>query len=70
MRILVAYGTARPGTFGARGHVTFGGRLRPDATGFPANAMARKLSGDWRDPDQIRGWAASVAAQPRTSGVR
>jgi menaquinone-dependent protoporphyrinogen oxidase len=26
---------------GARGHVTFGGRLSPDATGFPASAMAK-----------------------------
>ena len=26
---------------GARGHVTFGGRLSPDAKGFPASAMAK-----------------------------
>lgn len=26
---------------GARGHATFGGRLSPDATGFPARAMAK-----------------------------
>ncbi|MGZ4459363.1 MAG: flavodoxin domain-containing protein, partial [Nocardioidaceae bacterium] len=25
---------------GARGHITFGGRLSPDAKGFPASAMA------------------------------
>lgn len=47
---------------GAQGHVTFGGRLAPDAKGFPASAMARKKSGDWRNPDQIRSWAAEVAA--------
>jgi len=27
---------------GARGHVTFGGRLSPYARGFPASAMAKK----------------------------
>lgn len=50
---------------GARGHVTFGGRLAPDAKGFPARAMARKLSGDWRDAGQVRAWTGSVAAQLR-----
>ena len=34
----------------ARGHITFGGRLAPDAKGFPASAMAKKRAGDWRDP--------------------
>jgi menaquinone-dependent protoporphyrinogen oxidase len=46
---------------GARGHVTFGGRLTPDAQGFPASAMAKKHSGDWRNPDRIRAWAAELA---------
>jgi menaquinone-dependent protoporphyrinogen oxidase len=45
----------------ARGHVTFGGRLAPDATGFPARAMAKKMAGDWRDPAAVREWTASVA---------
>ncbi len=45
----------------ARGHRTFGGRLAPEATGFPAAAMARDASGDWRDLRQIRAWAAEVA---------
>jgi menaquinone-dependent protoporphyrinogen oxidase len=48
---------------GARGHVTFGGRLAPDAKGFPASAMAKKLSGDWRDRDHVRRWTQSVASQ-------
>jgi menaquinone-dependent protoporphyrinogen oxidase len=48
---------------GARGHVTFGGRLEAGATGFPARAMAAKLAGDWRDPEQVRHWAASVAGE-------
>jgi menaquinone-dependent protoporphyrinogen oxidase len=47
---------------GAQGHVTFGGRLAPDAKGFPASAMAKKKSGDWRNPERIRAWAAELAA--------
>ncbi len=46
---------------GARGHATFGGRLAPDAKGFPASAMARKHAGDWRNPERIRAWAGEVA---------
>ena len=49
----------------ARGHVTFGGRLTPDARGFPASAMAKKNSGDWRDPEQVRTWTHQVATQIR-----
>jgi menaquinone-dependent protoporphyrinogen oxidase len=48
---------------GARGHVTIGGRLERDAKGFPASAMAKKMSGDWRDRDQVRGFARAVAQQ-------
>ena len=47
---------------GARGHVTFGGRLRQDAKGFPARAMAKTYSGDWRDPEQVRTWGRFIAA--------
>jgi menaquinone-dependent protoporphyrinogen oxidase len=50
---------------GGRGHVTFGGRLLPEARGFPASAMAKKKAGDWRDPDRVRTWAAAVAADVR-----
>lgn len=46
---------------GAVEHVTFGGRLPEDATGFPARAMAKDHAGDWRDADQIREWARHVA---------
>ena len=46
---------------GAREHVTFGGRLPADARGFPASAMAKKHSGDWRDPEQVRAWGHHVA---------
>jgi menaquinone-dependent protoporphyrinogen oxidase len=48
---------------GARGHVTFGGRLAPDAKGFPASAMAKKQSGDWRNADQVRQGTQIVATQ-------
>lgn len=44
----------------ARGEVTFGGRLEPDAHGFPASAMAKTSAGDWRNPDRVRAWAATV----------
>lgn len=48
---------------GAKEHVTFGGRLEPDAQGFPASAMAREHAGDWRDPERVRRWAAQLAEQ-------
>jgi menaquinone-dependent protoporphyrinogen oxidase len=47
---------------GARGQVTFGGRLAADAQGFPASAMAKTKAGDWRDTEQIEQLAAAVAA--------
>ena len=47
----------------ARDHVTFGGRLEPDAKGFPASAMAKTKAGDWRDPAQIRAWVHGIAEQ-------
>jgi menaquinone-dependent protoporphyrinogen oxidase len=50
---------------GAKGHVTFGGRLSPDAKGFPASAMAKKQAGDWRDATQVRTWAGSIASDLR-----
>ncbi len=46
----------------ARGHTTFGGRLRASARGFPASAMARTRAGDFRDRDQVRAWADTIAA--------
>jgi menaquinone-dependent protoporphyrinogen oxidase len=49
----------------AREHITFGGRLSPDASGYPANVMAKTHAGDWRDAAQVRAWAGSVASQLR-----
>lgn len=54
---------------GARGHVTFGGRLLPDAKGFPASAMAKKHAGDWRDADQVAAWTHRIASELRTEGA-
>ena len=45
---------------GALGHATFGGRLPADAKGFPAEAMAKKHAGDWRNTERIRTWAETV----------
>lgn len=48
---------------GARGHVTFGGALAPDAKGFVASKMARTQSGDWRDPARVKAWAHALALE-------
>jgi menaquinone-dependent protoporphyrinogen oxidase len=48
---------------GARGHATFGGRLEPDAKGFPASAMAKKRAGDWRSPTHVRRWVTTVVSE-------
>jgi hypothetical protein len=45
---------------GAQGHATFGGRLLPNAHGFPASAMATKHAGDFRNETRIRAWAADI----------
>jgi menaquinone-dependent protoporphyrinogen oxidase len=55
---------------GAVDHVTFGGRLPADAKGFPAASMARAHSGDWRNPERIRAWAAQLAAALPTARPR
>jgi menaquinone-dependent protoporphyrinogen oxidase len=46
---------------GAVEHMTFGGQLSPDAEGFVAGAMARKMAGDWRDRAKVTAWADRVA---------
>jgi len=51
---------------GVREHVTFGGRLLPDASGFPASAMAKKRAGDWRDADHVKQWTRTIASQLRS----
>lgn len=49
---------------GARGHVTFGGRLAPDAPVTP-QVLATHPVGDFRNWDAIHAWAAAVAAELR-----
>ncbi|WP_242586941.1 flavodoxin domain-containing protein [Streptomyces sp. MST-110588] len=50
----------------ARGHTTFGGRLDPHPKGRLARSMAKRgMAHDWRDFDQIRAWAHTVAADLR-----
>jgi menaquinone-dependent protoporphyrinogen oxidase len=46
---------------GAIEHRTFGGRLEATVKGFPAEAMARKSAGDWRNPERIRAWTNAIA---------
>ena len=46
---------------GARGHMTFGGRLLPGTHGLLARAIATTRNGDWRDMDHVRSWAAGIA---------
>jgi menaquinone-dependent protoporphyrinogen oxidase len=48
---------------GARGHTTFGGRLSPDAQGFPARAMAEKMAGDWRDEETVKLWVKDLTTE-------
>ena len=50
---------------GVSEHVTFGGRLLPDAKGFPASAMAKKRAGDWRDADHVQRWTRTITSQLR-----
>lgn len=45
---------------GARGHVTFGGRLAAHPRGLLARSMAKTRAGDWRDRAHVRRWVHSV----------
>ncbi|RDI55270.1 flavodoxin domain-containing protein [Nocardia mexicana] len=47
----------------ARGYTLFGGRLTPDARGFPASAMAKTHAGDFRNRERIIAWASGIAAE-------
>jgi menaquinone-dependent protoporphyrinogen oxidase len=55
---------------GARRHVTFGGRLSPDARGFPASAMAKKKAGDWRDANHVRSWVHEISVDLRAPAAQ
>lgn len=45
---------------GARGHVTFGGRLDNETRGLPA--------GDWRNAEHVRRWAEEIDRELNTVG--
>ena len=47
---------------GARGHHTFGGRLRADTPGLDPQILATHQIGDFRDWVAIRAWAARIAS--------
>ena len=42
---------------GARGHMTFGGRLEPGVSN------AKLPTGDWRDREQVSAWAEEISSQ-------
>lgn len=50
----------------AREHVTFGGRLEHDARGFPARAMAKNMSGDYRHRALVKAWARHIIDEANT----
>lgn len=63
----VPHAAAAMGALGARGHVTFGGRLTEEARGW-LGLVARKMAsdghrGDFRNPQRVRAWARSVAVE-------
>ena len=47
---------------GARGHITFGGRLTPDAKGLGARLLAVNRSGDWRDQSHVNRWVQVIVS--------
>lgn len=44
----------------ARGNMTSGRCLTPNAAGFPASTMTTTRSGDWCDPEHVREWITLV----------
>jgi menaquinone-dependent protoporphyrinogen oxidase len=53
----------------ANGHMTFGGRLEPGASGFFAHAMAKKYAGDWRDEQQVTEWVHEISRSLRPAEI-
>src|SRR3954451_11286718 len=58
----VAQVNALAASIEVKGHMTFGGRLAPDAKGFVASRMAKTTAGDWRDPEHVREWVHQICA--------
>jgi menaquinone-dependent protoporphyrinogen oxidase len=58
---------------GAREHRVFAGRLNPDDLGWverTITGMLKAPNGDFRDWDEIRGWAAEIAAALSPAAAR
>ncbi len=55
--------TEAVGGLSIRGHRTFGGRLLADAPEVAAGIIATHRTGDYRDFDAIREWAAAIATE-------
>ncbi|SNY59153.1 Hsp20 family protein [Paractinoplanes atraurantiacus] len=51
----------------ARRHVTFGGRMTPQAHGW-IGYLGRRSAGDFRDPNRVRAWARELAAEILAGG--
>jgi menaquinone-dependent protoporphyrinogen oxidase len=47
------------------GHMTFGGYLDSNPTGWVARQMARRTAGDWRDEDQVAEWVHHICRTMR-----
>ena len=58
---------------GAAGHQTVSGRIGPDARGFLARSMAKRVPRDWRDPGHVTRWTTQIidklADTERTSAI-
>jgi menaquinone-dependent protoporphyrinogen oxidase len=54
---------------GARAHLTMGGRLSADASGFVAHSMAKKRAGDWRNAAHVKSFVAAVLRDLRSMGT-
>ena len=52
-----------------KGHMTFGGRLLPDAKGLVAGRMAKTYAGDWRDPQQVREWVHQICTHDMPEAI-
>ena len=42
------------------GHMTFGGYLDKNPDGFIAKQMAKRMAGDWRDPEHVAEWVHHI----------
>jgi menaquinone-dependent protoporphyrinogen oxidase len=55
---------------GARGHATFGGRLLTNPPALASGLLPDPWLGDWRNPDAMARWVASIVIQLTTTNAR